>query len=47
MIYFDIDSEIIKDDCQFHFYCNKTDITPTVLDSGNKIILGNGQMINI
>ena len=41
VIYFDLDSEIIKENCQFHFYYNKTDITPTVLDGGNKIILAN------
>ena len=40
-IYFDLDSEIIKQNCQFHFYYNKTDITPTVLGVGNEIILGN------
>ena len=40
-IYFDLDSEIIKENCQFHFYYNKTDITPTVLDGGNEIILAN------
>ena len=27
--------------CNFRFYCNKTDITPTVLDGGNEIILAN------
>ena len=27
-IYFDLDSEIIKENCQFDFYYNKTDITP-------------------
>ena len=39
--YFDLDSEIIKENYQFHFYYNKTDITLTVLDSGNEIILAN------
>ena len=38
---FDFNSEIIKENCQFHFYYNKTDITPTVLDGGNEIILAN------
>ena len=41
VIYFDLDSEIIKENCQFHFYYNKTDVTPTVVDGGNEIILGN------
>ena len=40
-IYFDLDSEIIKENCKFNFYYNKTDITTTVLDGGNKIILAN------
>ena len=40
-VYFDLDSEIIKENCKFNFYYNKTDITPTVLDGGNKIILAN------
>ena len=38
VIYFDLDPEIIKENCKFTFYCNITDITPTVLDSGNKIL---------
>ena len=39
-IYFDVDKEIIKQNCDFTFYY-KTDITLTVLDRGNKIILAN------
>ena len=38
---FDLDTEIIKRNCNFLFYYNKSDITPTVLDGGNKIILAN------
>ena len=38
MIYFDLDSEIIKGNCQFYFYYDKTDVTPTVLHGGNEII---------
>ena len=41
MIYFNLDAETIKENCKFMFYCNKTDITPTVLDGGNEIILAN------
>ena len=41
MIYFNLNSETIKENCKFKFYCNKTDITPTVLDSRNEIILAN------
>ena len=41
MIYFNLNSETIKENCRFNFYYHKTDITPTVLDSGNEIILAN------
>ena len=40
-IYFNLDPETMKDNCIFKFYYNKTDITPTVLDGGNEIILAN------
>ena len=40
-VYFDLDKEIIKQNCEFKFYYNKTDVTPRVLDRGNKIILAN------
>ena len=40
-IYFNLDSETIKDNCKFTFYYNNTDITPTILDVGNEIILAN------
>ena len=40
-IYFDLSIEIIKQNCDFLFYYNKTDITPAVLDGGNEIILAN------
>ena len=39
--FFDFDKDIIKHNCDFTFYYNKTDITPTVLDRGNNIILAN------
>ena len=45
VIYFDLSPNIIKENCKFLFYFNKTDITPTVLDRGNEIILALGQMI--
>ena len=41
MIYFNLDVETITENCKFKFYYNKTDITPTVLDGGNEIILAN------
>ena len=37
---------IIRNNCNFDFYYNKTDITPMVLDGGDEIILANGPMIN-
>ena len=40
-INFNLTKDIIKSNCNFDFYFNKTDITPTVLDGGNEIVLGN------
>ena len=40
VIYFNLDEETIKN-WKFKFYYNKTDITSTVLDGGNEIILAN------
>ena len=40
-VYFNLDSHTIKENCKFNFYYTKTDITPTVLDGGNEIILAN------
>ena len=40
-IYFNLTTDIIRKNCNFDFYYNKTDITPTVLDGGNEIILAN------
>ena len=40
-IYFNLDIDIIKENCNFKFNYNKTDIIPTVLDGGNEIILAN------
>ena len=39
--YFNLDTNIIKENCNFRFYYNKNDIIPTVLDGGNEIILAN------
>ena len=36
-----IDAETIKENCKFRFYFNKTDITSTVWDGRNEIILAN------
>ena len=40
-IYFNLTTDIIRQNCNFNFYYNKTDVTPTVLDGGDKIILAN------
>ena len=40
-IYFNLDTDIIKENCDFSFYYNKIDIIPTVLDGGDEIILAN------
>ena len=40
-IYFNLTADIIRNNCNFDFYYNKTDITPTVLDGGDEIILAN------
>ena len=40
-VHFDLDKDIIKHNYDFIFYYNKTDITPTVLDGCNEIILTN------
>ena len=32
-------TDIIKNNCNFDFYFNKTDVTPTVLDGGDEIVL--------
>ena len=34
-------TDIMKDNCDFDFYFNKTDVTPTVFDGGDEIILAN------
>ena len=40
-IYFDSNDEIIKENCEFQYLYNKTDVKPAVLDGGNEIILAN------
>ena len=40
-IYFYLKSEVIKANCEFQYYYNKTDIKSTVLDGGFQIILAN------
>ena len=40
-IYFNLESDVIKANCEFQYYYNKTDIKYTVLDGGFQIILAN------
>ena len=40
-IYFNLTTDIIKNNCNFEFCFNKTDVTPTVLDGGDEIVLAN------
>ena len=40
-IYFNIKSDVIRANCEFQYYYNKTDIKPTVLDGEFQIILAN------
>ena len=40
-MYFNLGTNVIKENCNFRFYYNKTDVTPTVLDGGNEIIPAN------
>ena len=39
-VYFNVNHEI-KENCEFDFYFNKTDVTPSVFDGGQQIILMN------
>ena len=40
-IFFNLSTDIIRNNCNFDFYYSKTDVTPTVLDGGDEIILAN------
>ena len=40
-IYFNLTTDIIRNNCNFDFCYNKTDVTPTVLDGGDEIVLAN------
>ena len=40
-VWYVLSPDIIKENCKFILYYNKADITPTVLDGGNEIILAN------
>ena len=40
-IYVDSGADIIKNDCEFQYYFNKTDVKPSVLDGRHETILAN------
>ena len=40
-IYFNLETNIIEENCNFKSTFNRTDITPTVLDGGNEIVQAN------
>ena len=40
-LYFQLDSQTIKDTCVFDYYYNKTDVKPSILDGGYEIVLAN------
>ena len=40
-IYFDLGTDIIKENCEFQYYFNKADVKSSVLDGRHEIILAN------
>ena len=40
-IYFNLESDVIRANCEFQYYYNKMNIKPTILDGGFQIILAN------
>ena len=38
-IYINLGSDIIKENCNFAYYFNQSDVIPAVLDGGNESIL--------
>ena len=40
-IYFDLDAEKIKENCEFQYYFSMTDVKPAVHDGGHEIVLAN------
>ena len=40
-LYFQLDWQIIKENCIFDYYYNKTNVKPSILDGGYKIVLAN------
>ena len=41
VLYFQFDRQTIKENCIFDYYYNKTDVKPSILDGGYKIVLAN------
>ena len=41
VIYFDLSTDAIKENCEFQYYFNTTDVKPSVLDGRHEIILAN------
>ena len=41
VIYFDLGTDVIKENCEFQYYFNKTDVKPSVLHGRHHIILAN------
>ena len=44
-IYFNLESDVIKANCEFWYYYNKMDIKSTILNGGFQIILANWPII--
>ena len=40
-LYFELDKQIIRENCIFDYYFNKTDVKPSILDRGYEIVLAN------
>ena len=40
-LYFQLDKQMIKENCIFDYYYNKTDVKPSILDGGHQIVLAN------
>ena len=40
-LYFQLDKQMIKDNCIFDYYYNKTNVKPSILDGGHEIVLVN------
>ena len=47
VIYLDLDGEIIKENYDFQYYFNNTDVKPAVLGGGHEKVLKIGQIVNM